>query len=96
MAAEKEASLATHEMTITDAEVLADFEAALGLGGIVEDPAAMTINELAERFKCKRQASKARAEKAVEAGLFERVKVRRDTGWGTRTLIAYRLVKGEG
>jgi hypothetical protein len=86
------AHLEVSEMSVDEDQVRKDWEAAVGLNELKDDPDALTITELATVFGfASRDRAAKWAEHGVEAGTVEKVEVYRDTGNGHRWQRAYKL-----
>ena len=82
--------MAAHELGITDADIRADFLAALDMDDIQpDDPDALDVRQLMELMNVTTQkTAKERADRAVEAGRLIRFKTRRSG----RVVAVYKVV----
>jgi len=78
---------------ISESQIIADIQAALGLDNVVDDPSARTLGEIAKALGITKRAAESRVQKAVANGKLERVEVWRPDAAGRRLVHpAYRVV----
>jgi len=76
--------MATEEVSITEADTVEAWRGALGIEQVVDNDAALTINELCEKHGIGYRAMRGKLRAAMAAGTVEKVKVHRINTRGQR------------